>query len=68
MVVWLMKRLNLIILLNNMKVYLAYGLDEEDLSEESFVKKVFASEIEAEKYCKSNGEEPYWFVAEKEVE
>jgi hypothetical protein len=51
-----------------MKVYLAYGLDEEDLSEEPFVKKVFASEIEAEKYCKSNGEEPYWFVAEKEVE
>mgnify|MGYP006275559501 CR=1 FL=1 len=56
-----------------MKVYLVYGLDKDDLSEESFVKKVFASEIESEKYCKekyckSNGESRSWFIVEMEVE
>ena len=51
-----------------MKVYLVYGLDKDDLCEEPFVKKVFAWEIDAEKYCKSIGESSRWFVIEMEVE
>ena len=46
MIVWLMKRLNFIILLNNMKVYITYYKDGYGYQE---IDKIFSS---AEKACK----------------
>jgi hypothetical protein len=62
-----MKQLNLITLLNNMKVYLVYGLDLDDFCEEPFVKKVFANKDKADKYARESSLDRA-FVEEMELE
>ena len=58
-------------MVNNMTIYLVYGLDKDDCCEESYVKKAFICETEAEKYCESNSKSLYdrdWYVEKMKLE
>jgi hypothetical protein len=54
-----------------MTIYLVYGSDGHDICNESYVKKAFTCETEAEKYCKLNSKFVYdrdWYVEEMKLE
>lgn len=59
-------------MVNNMTVYLVYGLDSDDCCEEPFVKKTFRNEEKALEYLNKKTIFPSthknWYVVEMELE
>jgi hypothetical protein len=57
--------------INNMTIYLVYGLDRDDCCEEPYVKKAFACEKEAKEYRNSKVKSFFdckWYVTQMELD